>query len=296
MSSPGLHRFATLLAFFTFGLVIAGGLVTSNDAGLSVPDWPLSYGKLMPAMEGGILYEHSHRMIAATAGLLTIALAIWIWRAGTPAALRRLALGAAGMVVAQGLLGGAAVLFLLPRPISIAHAVLAELFFTCTVVMAVLTAARPAEMVEDRGYPPLRALAVLAPAAVLMQTILGAAVRHRALDVIPHIAGALFTVTVVGWTALWVRMTYHGHAQLRRAALAALCITLLQAALGVAAYVSRVITADAPQPLPVMVWFTVAHVAAGALTMAGSVVLGLQVFRNVRPAGALAAEGATVTS
>ena len=70
----GLHRWSILLACCTLLLVVAGGMVTSRDAGLSVPDWPLSYGKLMPPMEGGILYEHGHRMIATTVGMLTIVL------------------------------------------------------------------------------------------------------------------------------------------------------------------------------------------------------------------------------
>ena len=68
----GLHIWSIVLAACTLVLVVAGGLVTSRDAGLSVPDWPLSYGKLMPPMEGGIFYEHGHRMIATMVGLFTI--------------------------------------------------------------------------------------------------------------------------------------------------------------------------------------------------------------------------------
>ena len=78
--NAGLHRWSILLAFCTLLLVVAGGLVTSRDAGLSVPDWPLSYGKLMPPMEGGILYEHGHRMVATTVGLFTIVSLIWLFR------------------------------------------------------------------------------------------------------------------------------------------------------------------------------------------------------------------------
>ena len=81
MHNVWLHRYTLVVAVCTLFLVVAGGLVTSNDAGLSVPDWPLSYGKLMPKMEGGIFFEHSHRMVATTVGLLTIILAIWLSRA-----------------------------------------------------------------------------------------------------------------------------------------------------------------------------------------------------------------------
>src|SRR5258708_34235928 len=85
---PGLHRWSILLAFCTLLLVVAGGLVTSRDAGLSVPDWPLSYGRLMPPMEGGIVYEHGHRMIATTGGLFTIASALWFFRSQTRRCMR----------------------------------------------------------------------------------------------------------------------------------------------------------------------------------------------------------------
>ena len=106
-----LHRYAVLVAVCTLMLVVAGGLVTSNDAALAVPDWPLSYGSLMPPMEGGIFYEHGHRMIAATTGLLTIGLAAWLWRAERRAWLRRLGVIAAAAVVVQGVLGGLTVLY-----------------------------------------------------------------------------------------------------------------------------------------------------------------------------------------
>ena len=73
-----LQAFAFLTAAVGFLLVIAGGLVTSTGSGLAVPDWPLSYGTLFPPMVGGIRFEHSHRVIAATVGLMTLALALWV--------------------------------------------------------------------------------------------------------------------------------------------------------------------------------------------------------------------------
>ena len=72
----GLHYFAVVLALSTFFLLIVGALVTSNDAGLSVPDWPLSHGQFMPEMVGGVFYEHGHRIVATMVGLLTIILNI----------------------------------------------------------------------------------------------------------------------------------------------------------------------------------------------------------------------------
>src|SRR5580704_9607223 len=122
----GLHRFAVLLACWIFLLIIAGALVTSNDAGLSVPDWPTSFGSWykIPRLVGGVKFEHTHRMIAQGAGLLTIALAVWTWRAEKRRWLRVLGFAALGTVIAQGVLGGLTVLYYLPPPISSAHAAL----------------------------------------------------------------------------------------------------------------------------------------------------------------------------
>src|SRR5689334_13279288 len=73
------HRVAVFIAFLTFIVIAAGALVTSEDAGLSVPDWPTSYGHILrlPPWVGGIVYEHSHRMIASVTGILTIVIAFW---------------------------------------------------------------------------------------------------------------------------------------------------------------------------------------------------------------------------
>src|SRR5829696_7564454 len=128
MEHPWLHRFAVLLAVCTLLLVIAGASVTSNQAGLSVPDWPLSYGQVMPEMEGGVFYEHGHRMIASFVGFLTVILAIWLWRSEPRPWLRRLGLIALAAVIVQGVLGGMTVLFMLPKAVSISHACLAQLF------------------------------------------------------------------------------------------------------------------------------------------------------------------------
>src|SRR3954462_8442166 len=119
MYNVWLHRYTVVVAICTFFLVVAGGLVTSNEAGLSVPDWPLSYGKLMPPMEGGIFFEHGHRMVATTVGLLTVMLAIWLWRSDQRRWMRRLGLAARATVIAQGLLCGMTVIFMLPKPVSI---------------------------------------------------------------------------------------------------------------------------------------------------------------------------------
>ncbi len=134
-----VHRFAVFTAVFAFFVLIAGALVTSNDAGLSVPDWPLSYGSLFPPMVGGIFYEHGHRMVAAALGIFSIVLAVWLWRVESRSWLRWLGVAAVGGVVAQGLLGGLTVKFFLPPPVSAAHATLAQIFFATVVSIAFFT-------------------------------------------------------------------------------------------------------------------------------------------------------------
>jgi hypothetical protein len=136
-----------------------------------------------------------------------------------------------------------------------------------------------------------------APACVFLQLALGASARHQAIGILPHVTGALFATGMVLWVTVRVLMRHADHDLLRRSALALLSITFLQVFLGIAAYMSRLATADAPQPMPVMVGFTVAHVAVGAMTMASSVVLAIQVFHHVRrPLPEIRAERVVVRS
>ncbi len=297
-NNPRLHRFAKLLAVCTLFLVIAGGLVTSNDAGLSVPDWPLSYGKLMPAMEGGIFYEHGHRMIATLVGFLSVVLAIWLWRADPRPWMKRLGVVAVLAVIAQGLLGGLTVIYLLPKSVSVTHASLAQLFFSLTVAIALFTSEswnRGMPRVEDRGWPSVRALALAAPVCIVGQLALGAAARHKAIGAIYHICGSSIVTAVVLWLVVTLLVRYSDHVELRRSALVLLVLTFAQLFLGIAAYMSRIATADAVQPMPVMITFTVLHVAFGALLLARSVVTAIHVRNAVRePLGAVTAGYSTV--
>jgi cytochrome c oxidase assembly protein subunit 15 len=285
--NKGLHYWSILLAFCTLLLVVAGGLVTSRDAGLSVPDWPLSYGKLMPPMEGGIFYEHGHRMIATTVGMFTIVSLVWLLRAEKRRWMKWLGAVALVAVIAQGVLGGLTVLMLLPWWISSSHACLAQLFFSTTVAMALFTSERwlrgPAPVDENPRYP-IRALALLPPVFVLLQLALGAAARHKAIGSIYHICGSPLATFVVLWVSLRILLHYARNSELRTGALTLLFVTFAQVFLGIAAFMSRVAYADAVQPMPLMVTFTVLHVAVGALTMASSVALAILVRRNVTAA------------
>src|SRR5712692_3407954 len=161
--NSSLHRYAVFTSCCTFFLLIAGALVTSNDAGLAVPDWPTSYGSFFPPMVGGIFYEHGHRMVATFVGVLTIGLAVWLWRAESRPWMRWLGWIALGAVIAQGLLGAATVKFLLPPPVSVAHAGLAQSFFCLTVAIALFTSSwwhSEIAPLRDSGSPRLKTLAV----------------------------------------------------------------------------------------------------------------------------------------
>jgi cytochrome c oxidase assembly protein subunit 15 len=287
MANLWLHRYAVLLVVSTLFLVMAGASVTSNDAGLSVPDWPLSYGKVMPPMTGGIFYEHGHRMVATAVGLMTIVLALWLWRSDERRWMKWLGLAALGGVIVQGVLGGLTVIFLLPRPVSIAHACLAQLFFSTTVAIALFTSPawrRGGQTVEDTGTPSLRTLAVSVPVAVLCQLALGAAYRHRLTGLIPHVVGALVVAGIVLIVAMFVLAQFGAHRTLKKPAQALAAVTLVQVFLGIAAYMSRISYVETARPEPVMVLFTVLHVAVGAMTLASSVVLAILVLRHVRRA------------
>jgi hypothetical protein len=127
----------------------------------------------------------------------------------------------------------------------------------------------------------VRSLAVALPMFLLTQSALGAAYRHKAFGIVPHMAGAMLVTVVVLAAAVVVLQQYSDHATLKRAAKSLMHITLLQVVLGTAAYITRIMTPEASQPMPLMVAFTVAHVAVGALTMAASVIFAIQVFSNV---------------
>lgn len=239
-----------------------------------MPDWPLSFGSLTPPWVGNIRYEHGHRMVAALVGLLTVCLAVWLWRREPRRWVRRLGLAALAAVVVQGVLGGITVLFLLPAPVSIAHASLAQGFFCLTVTLALVTGSGWQQPVRD-GPPPLAQLATATTVAAFLQLMLGAALRHNVFGVVPHLIGASAVAILAFWT---VRRSLAIHAE-RPALLFPACalaaLVAVQLTLGLAAWLVREGARDAAQPLPMVVWITVAHVAFGALTLATSLALAL---------------------
>lgn len=284
----GLHRFAIFTAGVTLVLIVAGALVTSNDAGLSVPDWPTSFGSIykMPLMVGGVKYEHTHRMVAEFVGLLTIILAAWTWFVEKRRWLRLLGLAALGTVIAQGILGGITVLFYLPPAISSAHAAVAQTFFCIAVTIAVFTGKRTVEeqpRVEwDARRPTLFTLILLSIFVLYVQLILGAMFRHHGLSWWPHVVHAAVVAIVLSWTAIRAISVYPHIEAVYRPAVMMLSLMVAQLCLGFLAFITRVMWGrDAVQPESPMIVSTVVHVAVGALLLATTVVLAIQVWRHV---------------
>ena len=271
----------------TFLLIIAGALVTSNDAGLSVPDWPTSFGSLykIPHMVGGVRFEHTHRMVAEFIGLLTIAIAIWTWRSDKRRWMKNLGIGALATVVAQGILGGITVLKFLPPAVSTAHATVGQTFFCIAVCIAVFTGRRWVEedpRVEfDSRRPSLQTLTYLSILFLYVQLILGAMFRHHGMSWWPHVLNAGFVAVILAWTSIRALTQYSKVDAIRRPAVALLSLLLAQLCLGFTAFLTRVAWGrDAVQPELPMIISTVAHVAVGALLLATAVVLAIQVWRH----------------
>lgn len=291
--NKGLHRFTVFVTCATFFLIVAGALVTSHDAGLAAPDWPLSYGQVFPKMVGNLFWEHGHRMIATTVGFLTIILNVWLWRREPRAWVRKLGLAALLGVIAQGLLGGLTVVLLLPLWVSTAHACLAQLFFCTMVSLSVFTAPgwqRERETIEEGGGLSVRHLCVASFAMIFGQLALGATLRHSATWdqhlptnlLLAHIAGAVLVTLILGYTVFTTLRRHGNNVYLSRPAKLAAIVLGLQLVLGVLTYLARRMSPDDPQPLNPMISLTVAHVACGALVLALTVVLGLRAFHLLR--------------
>jgi len=193
-----LHRFAQVVAGCAWLLLIAGALVTSTGSSLSVPDWPLSFGKILPPMLGGVRFEHGHRMIAGTVAILTFVLAGWLARREERRWVRVLGYCAAGAIVLQALLGGATVLLRLPPPVSISHACLAEAVF-CLLVCVAQATSPWFESLPTGHAGGLWKIGAFATGAVYLQIALGALLRHTGMGLPAHVlwaGGATIAVLV----------------------------------------------------------------------------------------------------
>ncbi len=185
-----LNRFAWLTCFATVLLICSGGMVTSKNVGLAVPDWPTTFGYnmfLFPVSKwvGGILFEHTHRLMGSVVGFLTIILAVWLWLREDRPWVRSLGVIALGGVILQGILGGLRVT-MMKDEIGIFHACIAQAFLGLLVVIALVTTNFWQTLANLRIDPlkltQIKTLAIGITLAIYLQLALGATMRHQHRD------------------------------------------------------------------------------------------------------------------
>jgi cytochrome c oxidase assembly protein subunit 15 len=256
-SSRWLNRFAWFTAVATLLLICSGGMVTSKGVGLAVPDWPTTFGYnmfLFPVSKwiGGVLFEHTHRLIASTVGFLTIILAIWLWRTEDRQSVKTLGLIAVAGVILQGILGGLRVTMLKDQ-IGIFHACLAQAFLGLIVLIAIVTTNFWRSLapvgVDLRKAAPIKTLAIATTIAIYLQLTLGATMRHQHKDLaildFPTANGAWIPDTSAGALAkinawrearafsdvdafqIWLQMSHRFLAVLIGIGLIAFCVRVL---------------------------------------------------------------------
>jgi heme a synthase len=284
--SPGMHRFAKFVVAWTVLLFIAGALVTSNNAALSVPDWPKSFGTWFPSLRqlaGGAFFEHSHRVIAGGLGIFTLVLAILIWLKDNRRWLRWFGVIAVVGVAVQAVLGGEVVRQLLQYWLPVIHACFAQIVFGAVLAIAVFTSSwwiseRP--QLVDSGAPSIHTLAIVNTAVIFFQVVLGAGFRHSEMPVWPHMVGALAVLATVLWTAVALRKRFGASSELSRARGLLHAIFGTQFLLGFGAYWARLESVKAG-PTSATVILTVIHTVVGALLFAFSILVVLLCFRLV---------------
>ena len=286
--------FAKVAVAATFLLVVAGGLVTSNEAGLAVVDWPNTFGSNMflfplARMTGGIYYEHAHRLFGALVGLTTIVLAVRLWRSDDRPWLRRLAIVAVVLVIFQGILGGLRVTggFTLSTSetdmapsiaLAVLHGVLGQVFLGLIVAIAVVTSRwwRQAPAAEPRPTAAGdRSMQMWLIATLVLQLVLGAVQRHLAWGLIIHIslAAVVVMLAVIAGARAWG--LYHGAWPVQRLGQALIGGVGVQVTLGIAALAVTQGRAVVGSPTTLEVTIATAHQATGALLLALAVALAL---------------------
>jgi cytochrome c oxidase assembly protein subunit 15 len=287
-SNLWLHRFALLTALATFPLLFVGGLVTSTGAALAVPDWPTTFGYNMflypwSGMVGGILYEHSHRLLGALVGVLTIILMLWLWLREPRLWLRWLGSLALVVVILQGVLGGLRVV-LLQQTLAIFHACVAQAFFALLVGIAFFTSDATQARVPQAGAGVLGQmgrLSVLTTALIYVQVVFGAILRHTGMRLDAHLVLAALVAIHVVLLTIRIWRNHAEEADLVRPSMLLSGLLIAQLSLGLAAYLVKFTAMAAMVTSLARVSLTTLHVAVGALMLATSLVLTLRTYRLI---------------
>jgi cytochrome c oxidase assembly protein subunit 15 len=293
-----LHRFAFFTSCFTFPLIFVGGLVKSHEAGLSVPDWPTTYGYNMftfpfHMMVGNIFYEHGHRYYASIVGFCILILAIWIWRKESRKWVQKLGLIALVAVSVQGILGGVTVKMFLPWYVSTAHAALAQITFCLTVALSMVTSKwwnGDVTKRANRTYDQLHILTAFTVGAIFIQLLLGAIMRHLNAglaiptwplangNILPdftsvgvalnfaHRTWAFIVAILIFTTAYFAIKASKEHPSFKKPAIAGMLLVVMQITLGA----MTILTEKEPN-------WTSLHVVGGAAVLASQFVLAVRV-------------------
>jgi cytochrome c oxidase assembly protein subunit 15 len=294
--SPVLHALAVAAAWAAMALLLIGGLVTTKDAGMAVPDWPTTEGYHLFAYPwakwtGGIFYEHSHRVAGAVVGILMLALCAAALLVRARRAVRVTVLATTLAVCVQGLLGGLRVIEN-ARALAVVHAALAYPIFAAIVAVASLTSRECAAPAEPREHPAAagyRRLLVAFAAAVWVQILFGAVLRHFGARLDAHLTFAAVVTLLVGAVEMKTVRHFRGDRRFSFPGRLAGVLVALQWGLGFGSFLA--VRAPRPEGRPGVgeVVLTTLHVLAGALLLATAVLLNLRARRLLRVPGVAAA-------
>lgn len=286
----GRALLAKIAVAATFLLVVAGGLVTSNEAGLAVVDWPNTFGYNMflyplSRMTGGIYFEHAHRLFGALVGLTTVVLAVVTWRRDDRTWVRRLAVIAVAVVILQGVLGGLRVtgrFTLSTSPddmapsivLAIFHGVLGQVFLALIVMLAAASSVTwrgPQAPATRASVPADRQLQLWFVIMLLIQLVFGAIQRHVAEGILIHVtlAAVVTMFAVVVGARAWG--LYHGVWPVQRLGQVVMALVAIQVTLGIATLAVTQGRAVVGHPTTIEVTLATAHQACGALLLAAAV-------------------------
>jgi len=287
------HRLAMMTVGATLLLILAGGVVTETGSGMAVPDWPTTFGYNMflfpwAKMTGGILYEHSHRLIGSVVGLLTLILAIGLWAIDQRRWVRWLGVAALGAVVIQGVLGGLRVI-LVAEQLALLHGILAHAFLALAASLALFTSRRwrgQATVLPDRRAERLRSWSLFVTATTYLQIVLGAVVTHNRGGLAFHVGVAMLLSVMVPLLTQRVCSRLSVWPELVRPAKWLRLSWILQMILGLGSYVMIFGGSQMPASALLALVFPVLHRLGAGLVLVVSLVLTLQVFRVSRHAHA----------
>jgi cytochrome c oxidase assembly protein subunit 15 len=281
------HRLAVVTAVMTLLLIFVGGLVTNTGSALAVPDWPTTFGYNMflypwSKMVGGIFYEHSHRLIGSTVGLLTVALAVSLWLAEPRKWVRTLGLVGVVAVIIQGVLGGLRVV-LLDHPLAIFHACLAQAFFALLVGLAVVTSRfweQAAELPRLSDAERLRKIALSTLAFVYVQIVFGALLTHTGTRLDAHLLFAVLVTVSACLLVVRVLAVHAGGAELRRPAVLLLALLVTQLSLGLGVYLWRFTSVNEAMAPALGLAFQATHRITGTAVLGTATLLALRIVRR----------------